>query len=271
MRMMKRAVVWPMAALMLVGLAGGAVAAAESPVLDRIVGSGVLRVGLSGDQPPFNATARSGELIGLEVDLANLLAAAFDVELKLVQKDFPELLGALEAKEVDIVLSGMAITAERTQNFTFVGPYVLSGKSILTKSTTLAAVRAAGEINRGDVTIVVIGNSTSQAFVEKAMPKAEIVTTQNYEAAVKLLLEDEVDAMVADLPICVLSVKRYPGQNLTSSEPLSVEPVGIAAPANDPQLVNLLQNYLTAFEGTGLLDELRKKWMEDGSCVAALP
>ena len=77
--------------------------------------------------------------------------------------------------------------------------------------------------------------------------------------------------MVADLPICALSVMRYPGQNLASSEPLSVEPVGIAVPANDPQLVNLLQNYLAAFEGTGLLEQLREKWMEDGSWVAALP
>lgn len=271
MEKMKHAVRWMMAALLLVGIAGGAASAAESPVLDRIVGTGVLRVGLSGDQPPFNAKTRSGELIGLEVDLANLLAGAFGVELKLVQNDFPELLGALEAKEVDIVLSGMAITAERTQNFTFVGPYVLSGKSILTKSQTLAAARAAGDINRSDVKIVVLGNSTSQTFVEKEMPEAEIVTTQNYDDAVKLLIADEVDAMVADLPICVLSVMRYPGQNFTTSRPLSVEPIGIAVPSNDPQLVNLLQNYLAAFEGTGILEELRKKWLEDGSWVAALP
>lgn len=267
MKTTRRGVFWLFVTLF---VAGGV--AAESPVLDRIVGTGVLRVGLSGDQPPFNATDRSGELIGLEVDLANLLAAAFDVELRIVKKDFPELLGALDAKEADIVLSGMAITAERSRDYTFVGPYVLSGKSILTKSANVAAAREAGDLDSMDLTLVVLGNSTSQTFVEKSIPNAEIVTTQNYEQAIQLVLDDEVDAMVADMPICLISVLRYPGKDLvTSSEPLSVEPIGIAVPSNDPQLVNLLQNYLAAFEGTGIMEELRKKWMEDGSWIAALP
>ena len=267
MKTTRRGVFWLFVSLF---VAGGA--AAESPVLDRIVGTGVLRVGLSGDQPPFNATDRSGALIGLEVDLANLLAAAFDVELRIVKKDFPELLGALDAKQVDIVLSGMAITAERSRDYTFVGPYVLSGKSILTKSANVAEAREAGDLDSMDLTLVVLGNSTSQTFVEKSIPKAEIVATQNYEQAIRLVLDDEVDAMVADMPICMISVLRYPGKDLvTSSEPLSVEPIGIAVPSNDPQLVNLLQNYLAAFEGTGIMEELRKKWMEDGSWIAALP
>lgn len=252
--------------------AAPAVALAESPVLDRIVGTGVLRVGMSGDQPPFNATDRTGNIIGLEHDLANLLAASFGAELRVVRKDFPELLGAIDRNEVDIVLSGMAITAERTRDYTFVGPYVLSGKSILTKSANVAAAREAGDLDSMDLSLVVLGNSTSQAFVERSMPQAEIVTTQTYEQAVQLVLDDEVDGMVADMPICILSVLRYPNEDLvTSSEPLSIEPIGIAVPSNDPQLVNLIQNYLSAFEGTGIMEELRQKWLEDGSWIASLP
>ena len=41
--------------------------------------------------------------------------------------------------------------------------------------------------------------------------------------------------------------------------------------AGDPQLENLIRNYLWAFEGTGLLEALRAKWLEDGSWIAALP
>jgi len=47
--------------------------------------------------------------------------------------------------------------------------------------------------------------------------------------------------MVADLSICMISVLRYPGKDpVISSEPLSVEPIGIAVTSNDPQLANLL-------------------------------
>ena len=85
---------------MVAGISGPAFAAENSPVLSRIVTSGELRVGMSGTQPPFSVKSKSGELIGYDVDLANLLAAAMDVELKIVEKPFAQLLPALEAGEV---------------------------------------------------------------------------------------------------------------------------------------------------------------------------
>jgi len=104
---MKRSVLLFVAVLLTAGLVSGRAQAADAPVLERIVQSGELRVGLSGDQPPYNATDRDGHLIGLEVDLANLLAGALRVEAKFVTRPFPRLLDALEAGEVDIVMSGM--------------------------------------------------------------------------------------------------------------------------------------------------------------------
>ena len=52
---------------------------------------------------------------------------------------------------------------------------------------------------------------------------------------------------------------------------MTVEPVGIAIPASDPQLLNMLENYLAALEGMGFMGELRKVWMQDGAWIAALP
>ena len=52
---------------------------------------------------------------------------------------------------------------------------------------------------------------------------------------------------------------------------VGINPIGIALPASDPLLLNLLENYLNALETTGALDELRSKWLEDGSWVGRLP
>ena len=77
---------------------GSAVAFAhdDAGVLGRIVKSGEFRVGMSGSQPPFCVKSKSGQLIGYEVELAASLANAMGVELKIVEKPFGELLGALE-------------------------------------------------------------------------------------------------------------------------------------------------------------------------------
>lgn len=250
----------------------GASFASDSPVLARIVKNGELRVGMSGDQAPLNMKSKSGDIIGLEPDLAKLLAGAMQVELKVVVKPFPELLGALEKGEVDLVMSGMTITLERNLKAAFVGPYVLSGKSILTKSKTLAQIDDSTVINDPAVKLAALEGSTSQRFVQKVTPKAKLVTTQSYEQGVELVRKDQVDALVADYPVCVLSVLRYADEGLaTLLAPLTIEPIGIALPPNDALLVNLVQNYLSALQGSGLLEVLRKKWMEDGSWLSELP
>ena len=269
----KKLFVLPLMVIALVaGLSVSTTQTADAQTLERIVSSGELRVGMSGNQAPYNAVSRTGDMIGLDVDLANILAGAFGVNLNIVVKPFPQLLPALQAGEVDIIISGMAITAERTVDVSFVGPYLLTGNSILTNSTTLAAIDSAGQINRADLRLAALENSTSHRFVQRFLPEAQLTTTQNYDDGVAMVLSDEVDAMVADMSVCLLSMLRYPGQGLaTLNQPLALEPAGIAMLPGDPQLENLIRNFLWAFEGTGLLEQLRKKWLEDGSWIAALP
>jgi polar amino acid transport system substrate-binding protein len=245
---------------------------ADSPVLSRIVQNGELRVGMSGSQPPFTVKSKDGSLIGYEVDLAKLLANAMNVELKLVEMPFGELLGALEAGKVDVVMSGMTMTPERNLKAAFVGPYIVSGKSILTKDQTLAQADEAGDIDQADLTIVALENSTSQKFVEALMPKAKLMTTKQYDDGVAMVLDDKATAMVADFPICALSVMRYGDQGLvTLAEPLTIEPIGIAISPGDSLLLNMIENYLGALEVVGVLSELESKWFESGDWLIQLP
>ncbi|PWG68031.1 ABC transporter substrate-binding protein, partial [Enterococcus hirae] len=74
---------------------------------------------------------------------------------------------------------------ERNMKFAFVGPYFISGKSILTKSETLAKADEAVDLDQADLTLVALAGSTSQAFVEIVLPKAKLVTTPDYDTAVK--------------------------------------------------------------------------------------
>src|SRR5262245_14299211 len=88
-------------------------ATSASPVIDRILQRGELRVGTSGSQPPLNATTKDGRIIGFDVDLARALAKSMGVRLTLVPIQFSELLPALVNGDVDMVLSGLTTTPER--------------------------------------------------------------------------------------------------------------------------------------------------------------
>jgi len=98
------------------------------------------------------------------------------------------------------------------------------------------------------------------------------VTTKDYDEAVNMVVQGKVHALVADYPICVLSVFRYPDKELFALlPPLTYEPIGIAMPANDPLLVNLVENLLNTLEGGGGLENLRERWFENGSWLKELP
>ena len=247
-------------------------ASAQSPVLDRIIKNGELRVATSGTQPPFNVVSKDGQLMGLEIDLIRLFADAMNVNLSLQTIPFPELLPALKEGKVDMVLSGLSITPERARDFAFVGPYVLSGKSVLTDSHTLVNMERPRDLDKPSYTLVALAGSTSQEYVERVAPQAKLVTTQNYDEAVKMILAGEATAMIADMPACVLAVLQNPQADLgTPSQPFNVEPVAIAIPANDERFKNLIETYMNAFESMGVLEQLRKKWLEGGDWVRMLP
>ena len=103
-----------------------------SPVLDRVVEQGVLKVAMSGNQQPFNFVyGKKKAPIGFDVDLAQEIAKLMQVKLEVTRMPFDQLIGAVESGNVDMVISGMTITAARTRKVSFVGPYMLSGKSML--------------------------------------------------------------------------------------------------------------------------------------------
>jgi ABC-type amino acid transport substrate-binding protein len=211
-------------------------------------------------------------MMGLEVDLARAIATLMSAQLEIVQKPFGELLGALQKGEVDLVMSGMTITAERNLKVAFVGPYFLSGKSILTRSSTLAQAKETGDLDQPGLKLAALEGSTSQGFVEALMPKATLVATKNYDDAVKLVLADEVQALVADREIVALTAFRHPEEDLvTLKQPLTIEPIGVAVPPGDGLLLNFLENTLGALEASDLLGALRSRWLQQGDWVQQLP
>lgn len=272
---MARAVAVLVCTLALLGAAAPASAeegSSSGSALERIVSSGRLRVGMSGSQPPLNFHGKDGALHGLEVDLARALAGLMNVELRIVQKPFAELLGALGQGEVDVVISGMTTTPGRSLDASFVGPYFLSGKSILTRSSTLAQSDETGDLDQASLKLAALEGSTSERFVQDHLSKASLTTTVDYDAAVKKLLAGEVDALVADREIVALTSFLHPKEGLaTLREPLTIEPIGIAAPVGDTELARYLDNAMGALEASGLLSAVRARWLERRDWIQQLP
>jgi polar amino acid transport system substrate-binding protein len=243
------------------------VSASAGDILDRILKNGELVVGTTGTQPPLNATTKDGKIIGLDADIAQRIAAGMGVKVRFKAMPFAELLPALHADKVDIILSSMTMTPKRNLKVAFIGPYYISGKGILAKTQTITALQVADSLNDPRFKVAALKDSTSQAFVENTAPEAKLVMAKSYDEALEFLLEDKIDVLIADFPYCAFTAFRYQEKGLLAGKArLTFEPLGIAV-KEDTLLINWLSNYLKMLDGSGQLRKLNERWFKNSAWI----
>jgi polar amino acid transport system substrate-binding protein len=265
---MKKAVSVAVLVLIIALMLGGI--ASAGTVLEGILKKGELVVGITGDQPPLNATTKDGKIIGLDADIAQAIATSMNVKLRFSKMPFSELLPALQAGKVDMIVSGMTMTPDRNLKVAFIGPYHVSGKGILTKVKSLELLKKE-TVNSEKFKVATLKGSTSQYVVEKAAPKAKLTLVASYDEALNLLFQDKVDAVIADYPYCAYVVARYPDKGLAVGESkLSFEPLGIAV-REDTLLLNGLENFIRMLVASGDMNTLQDRWFKNAAWIKQLP
>ncbi|WP_019616043.1 transporter substrate-binding domain-containing protein [Psychromonas ossibalaenae] len=245
---------------------------ADNEVFKRITEKGVLVVGMSGEQPPYNFVTSKGGIIGFDVGLAEELANSLGVKMEIALMPFPELLNALQENKVDVIISAFSISEQRRQKVSFVGPYAQVGKSLLTTKKTLARIRNSTGFNHAQVNLTALENSTSVTLAQERLEKANLTTVIHYEDAVLAVLSGQADALIADLSICDLLLIRDNSTELTKlNEPLAVEEIGIALNKNEPLLENKLTEKLQQLQKSGELQKHHQKWFNNGGWLNLLP
>ncbi|MBT8339794.1 MAG: transporter substrate-binding domain-containing protein [Desulfatitalea sp.] len=266
------AILITLVAILAVGCANMTVAGKPDTTIDRIQKRGTVNVGTAANMPPLNMMTKGGVPAGLDVDLAQAIAGAMGVELKLVIKNFAELLPALEAGEVDMVISGMTITPGRNLKVDFAGPYHITGKSYLTKVAAIAKITDPKELNSMKFHFTALAGSTSEQLVKELMPSAKYTPVNKYDDGVAMVLNDQVDAMVSDYHACLVAALRNPDAGLvTLISRFTYEPLGIALPAGDAHLLNWMDNFIGTMVETGTLGAFKIKWLEDAGWLYDRP
>lgn len=148
---------------------------------DKKADQDVLMVGINAEYPPFEYY-EGGNIVGIDVDLANALGKKLNKKIVFENMKFNTLLASLAANKVDVIISGLGATDERKQQFNFSDVYYdnkivvivkedensiktiddLKGKTIGTQVGTVSDNFVSGiegaTINRYDSTVLAIMN-----------------------------------------------------------------------------------------------------------------
>lgn len=239
--------------------------------LTAMKAAGELRIGITSTQPPYAMLAKDSTIIGFEVSIAQKLADKMGLKLKTIQFNFADLIPALKDGKIDLIMSGMTMTAERNMEIAFVGPYHIAGMSILTFAQVYADAESPEDLNKGSVKVVTLKGSTSEAFVKENMPNAKLTTTDDYDEAIQLVNKEKVGLLLAGNAIIRYTMLRNPDSGYVSlEEAFNYEPIGIGLMPNDYLLVNLLQNLIDEMKENGELEELENYWFWDDQWISEI-
>ena len=156
----------------------------------------VLRVATTANFPPFEYfQPNSGIHTGYDIDLMRELGKNMGYDkVEFINVNFTKLLEGLEAKEYDAVISGLAITPEREAKVAFTKPYITDGLTIvLPVGTKLPNTVDTLKGRR----VAVESGSIAFDWVIGHTYASDIVVVGSTEEAIKAVVEDKADCMVA--------------------------------------------------------------------------
>jgi len=165
---------------------------------DKADSAKVLRVGSSIDFAPFEFQDEGQkDYQGFDMDIIRAVGKDMGYEVEIQNLGFDGLIPALEAKNVDVLISGMTINEERLKKVGFSDPYYSSGITIavLTSNTSINSFKDL----EGKRIAVQIG--TTNANEAKKIKDASVKEFNTVADCFMELGNDGVDAVVNDRPV----------------------------------------------------------------------
>ena len=235
--------------LALVGCGGGDQAKQEAKVL---------RVGSAIDFAPFEFQDEGQkDYQGFDMDLIRAVAKEMGSEAEIQNIGFDGLIPALQAKNIDVIISGMTINDERKQKVNFSDPYYQSGLTIVVKKDNT-------DINgfkdlAGKTVAVQIG--TTSAKEVKKNPDIQVKELNSSADTFLELKAGGVQAVVNDRPVNDYYIAKSGEKDVrVVNELLTSEDYGIAMAKDNQELQKKVDDALKKLKENGKYDEIYKKW-----------
>ncbi len=267
---MKRITTWFLALLLL------AASSALAGDMQRIMEEKELVVSLNRDTPPFCMVAK-GRLIGIDVDLARLMAEEMGVKVKFIfPAAYDEQIPRLLAGEADIVIAAMTRTPERGLRVNFSAPYFEVSQAALVHAK-LATAKTQSYFDLVEIPglrIGVKGQTTMERFARKLFAADRIKTYAGHDEAVAALLNAEVDATVHDSPFVRVWQKSHPeyaSKIKALLAPATSEHYGFAIRKGDPDFLAWLNLFIAQAESDGTMDWLKHIYLVEMNWLGGAP
>ena len=161
-----------------------------------------LKMGTNAAFPPYEFYSdETGEIIGIDAEVAALICEKLGCELEIVDMDFDALIPAITNGKVDFAMAGMTVTEERQQSVDFTTSYATGVQVVIVKEDSAIAsvddLFAEGASHK----IGVQQGTTGDLYCTWDLEDNGLATIERYKSgtdAVLALTSGKVDCVVID-------------------------------------------------------------------------
>ncbi|HEY1944385.1 MAG TPA: transporter substrate-binding domain-containing protein [Roseiarcus sp.] len=240
-----------------------AVPASAQTRLDDILARGTLRVGTTGDYPPFTKRAADGTYSGFDIDAARSLAAALGVRVEFVATRWGDMTRDLDAGAFDIAMGGVSVTLERQKRAYFSSPYMRDGKTPIVRCADKGKYETLAAIDRPEVKVIANPGGTNDKFDRAHLKAAQIEVWSNNLTIFDQLANGGADLMITDATETLYQQKLRPGLlcAVHPDAPFDFSEKAYLMP-RDEALKQFVDQWLHISAANGALAAVRAKWLE---------
>ncbi len=221
--------------------------------LQQILATGELRVATTGDYAPFSYV-EDGRPAGIDLDLADDLAAALGVKVVLVQTTWSRLLGDLAVGRYDIAMGGVSRTLERQKQGYQSHPYYTGGKAAIARCKDADRYGSLAAIDRPGVRVIVNPGGTNERFVDANLHRAAKILHPDNRTIFDALAAGDGDVMITDRVEVELQTAQHPELCAATTGTLNRQEKAYLMPQDEP-LREFVDTWLDAVLADGTVAE----------------
>ncbi len=229
-------------------------------------------VGSGATYRPFEFEAADKTLQGFDIDLIRAIAAAENMQIKIVNTPWEGIFATLDSGDRDILISGITITDARKQSVAFSNPYFPAEQVIVVpeENTDIQNIQ-----DLKSKTVGVVNSSTADVVVSEVLGKnsTSIRRFDNTPLMLQELYESGIDAAVGDVGVAMFYIKSHPERKfrLIRDTKFDTQYFGIAVAKTNQALQERINRGLKTIIEKGEYAKIYQTWFEGEVPVLPTP
>lgn len=218
--------------------------------------------------PPYEMTDDNNNVIGIDPDIAQVIADKLGLELQIDNIDFDAALLAVQEGRADVILAGLTYREDRDLVMDFTDSYATGYQAIIVKegdtriaggNDDLMLVDADGNVVE-DVQIGVQRGTTGELYCQDSYGVDKVTSLDNGSVAVQALLNGQVDCVVIDIGPAQEYVASNPGLEIVEGA-YTVEDYCAAVDEGNEALLYAINTALNEMIDDGTVAEIMGQYI----------